>query len=67
MLSINGERPPCTHKMAPVSLRLEPLAEEDAPVPGAPTFVGVGGATGLEEPMFADVAETEDCESELRA
>jgi len=29
--------------------------------------VGVGGATGDEEPMCGLVADTEDCESELRA
>ena len=67
MLSMSGDRPPWTHRMAPVSLREEPLAEPEAAVPGAPTLVGVGGATGLEEPMCGLVADTEDCESELRA
>ena len=65
--STRGDRPPCTHRMAPVSFRAEPLAEEVAPVPAGPTRPGVG-ATGDEEPMFALTCDAAlDWESELRA
>ena len=42
IVSIRGERPPCTHRTAPVSLLLEPLADEVAPVPAGPVREGAG-------------------------
>lgn len=64
--STRGERPPCTQRIAPVSFRRDPFAEDVAPVPAGPTRDGEG-ATGDDEPMFALSDATLDCESEFRA
>jgi hypothetical protein len=55
MVSMSGDRPPCTQNTAPDSVDFDPPDVLDAPVPGGPVRTGeVEGvpASGEEEPIL---------------